>query len=151
MYIKSFLIKLIMTTAVIAIILGLFYAVNSRDVLIISVVLTVIGYIGDVFILPRVGNTLAAMGDFLLATVVIWVTGNVLEIPIAIGTASFISALVLMIGELFLHRFMEGHIFEPQVTNPKHKRGYYQQTNLQTEFAEEVDLDKISKEGNSSE
>lgn len=149
MYIKSFLIKLIMNTAVLTIILGVFYAVNSRDVLITSVVLTVIGYIADVYILPRVGNTLAAIGDFLLATAVIWVTGNTLEIPIAIGSASFISALILMIGELYLHQFMERHIFEPQITNPKHKRGYYQQTNLQTEFAEEVDLDKISKEGKS--
>ncbi|QFG00684.1 DUF2512 family protein [Psychrobacillus glaciei] len=76
-------------------------------------------------------------------------TGNTLRMPIVIETASFISALILIIGELYLHRFMEGHIFEAQITNPKHKRSYYQQTNLQTDFAEEVDLDKISKEGKS--
>ncbi|QFG00685.1 DUF2512 family protein [Psychrobacillus glaciei] len=60
-----------MNTAVLGIILGIFYAVNFMDVFITRVVLTVIGYVGDVFILPRVGNTLAAMSDLLLATAVI--------------------------------------------------------------------------------
>ncbi|MFJ5770510.1 YndM family protein [Psychrobacillus sp. NPDC093180] len=147
LHIKAFLMKLVVTTAVLWVILGLFYKVNFTDILITSIVLTVVGFLGDLFVLPRIGNVLASITDFVLAMVVVWVLGSsIFDERIALGTASFISALILMMGELFLHRYMESHIFEPQITNPEEKTGYYQRTNLQTEFAEEVDVDEISRE-----
>lgn len=136
-----------MTTAILWIILALIYKVNLIDVLITSMVLTVIGFIGDVLILPRIGNFFAAFGDFFLALVVVWLLGtNIFDVSIALGNASLISALIIMIGELFLHRYMENHIFERQMTNPGHNKIYYQRTNLLTEAAEEMDIDKVSKE-----
>lgn len=137
-----------MITAVLWIVLSLFYDVSFTDVLITSVVLSVVGYVGDVFLLPIIGNVWAAIGDFVIAYAVIYFLGSyIYEQPIALGTASFISALILMVGELLLHRYMHTNIFEPRKSNPFEKAGYYNRTNLQTEFAEEVDIDSISNRG----
>ncbi|MEI4770651.1 YndM family protein [Psychrobacillus sp. FJAT-51614] len=149
MDIKSFIIKLIMTTAVLWVVLGLFFGVDLSEILITSVVLTVIGYVADRFILPRIGNVLAIIGDFVLAFAVIWLLGYYLyDEPIALGTATFISTLILGFCEMYFHRYLEMNIFEPNKSDPEEKKGYYQRTNLQTEFAEEADIDKMSSEAN---
>lgn len=148
MYMKALLMKFVMITAVLWVVLSLIYDVSFSEVLITSVVLTVVGYVGDVFILPKIGNVWAAISDFVIAYAVIYFLGSyIYEQPIALGTASFISALILMVGELWLHRYMHINIFEPKKSNPDEKTGYYNRTNLQTEFAEEVDTDSISNPG----
>lgn len=147
MYMKALLMKFVMITAVLWIVLGLFYDVSFTNILITSVVLTAVGYVGDVFILPRIGNTWAGISDFVIAYPVIYLLGSYFyEQPIALGTASFISGLLLMIGEFLLHRYMDTNIFEPKKANPDEKVGYYNRTNLQTEFAEEFNTDSIAQE-----
>lgn len=148
MYMKALLMKFVTITAVLWVVLSLIYDVSFTDVLITSVVLTAVGYVGDVLLLPRIGNVWAAISDFVIAYAVIYFVGSYLyEQPIALGTASFISALIIMVGELWLHRYMHTNIFEPKKSNPDEKTGYYNRTNLQTEFAEEVDTDSISNQG----
>lgn len=137
-----------MITVLLWVVLGIFFDVSFTDILITSVVLSVVGYVGDVYLLPKIGNVWAAIGDFVIAYAVIYFLGSyIYEQPIALGTASFISALLLMVGELFLHRYMDTNIFEPRKANPEEKAGYYQRTNLQTEFAEEIDTDSIANQG----
>lgn len=147
MYMKALFMKFLMITAVLWVILSLIYDVSFTDVLITSVVLTAVGYVGDVFILPKIGNVWAAISDFVIAYAIIYFLGSyIYEQPLALGTASFISALILMVGELLLHRYMHTNIFEPRKSNSNEKVGYYNRTNLQTEFAEEVEIESISKE-----
>ncbi|MFJ8063584.1 YndM family protein [Psychrobacillus sp. NPDC096426] len=142
MHIKTLLMKFVMITVVLWIILGFFYRINFTDILITSGVLTVVGVIGDMFVLPQIGNILGAIVDFFLALVVVCLLGaNIFDKPIALATASFISALAIMMGELFLHQYMDSHIFVLQK-----KTGNYQRTDLQTEFAEEMDIDKVGNE-----
>lgn len=69
------------------------------------------------------------------------------EQSIALGTASFISAFLLIVGELLLHRYMNTNIFQPPKANPDEKTWYYQRTSLQTESAEEIDTDSIANQG----
>lgn len=147
MYMKALFMKFLMITAVLWVVLSLIYDVSFSDVLITSVVLTAVGYVGDVFILPKIGNVWAAISDFVIAYAVIYFLGSyIYEQPLALGTAAFISALILMVGELLLHRYMHTNIFEPRKSNPNEKVGYYNRTNLQTEFAEEVEIESFSKE-----
>ncbi|QUG43382.1 YndM family protein [Psychrobacillus sp. INOP01] len=147
MYMKAFFMKFIMITAVLWVVLSIFYDVSIPDVLITSVVLSVVGYVGDVFILPKIGNVWAAISDFVIAYLVIFFLGSyIYEQPLALGAASFITALLLMVGELFLHQYMHSNIFESRKSNPVEKVGYYQRTNLLTEFAEEIDTDSISNQ-----
>ncbi|MCZ8541677.1 YndM family protein [Psychrobacillus psychrodurans] len=147
MYMKALFMKFLMITAVLWVVLSLIYEVSFTDVVITSVVLTAVGYVGDVFILPKIGNVWAAISDFVIAYAIIYFLGSyIYEQPLALGTAAFISALILMVGELLLHRYMHTNIFEPRKSNPNEKVGYYNRTNLQTEFAEEVEIESLSKE-----
>lgn len=149
MYIKSLLIKLIMTIVVLWVVLGWVYGVSFTDVLITSVILTGVAFIGDVYILPRIGNVFTSIADFGLALVVIWLVGSYLfEQPIPLWSAAFLSALLIMMGELFFHRYIESNIIEKQISNPKDKKGYFQRTNLQTEFGEDMDIELAAKKAN---
>jgi len=152
LYIKALFIKFIMITVVLWIVLGLYYGVSFTDILITSVLLTGVSYIGDVFILPRIGNVFASITDFGLAMLGIWLVGSyIYEQPIALGTASFISALIITMGELFFHRYMEVEVFDKDSPTSENNKGYYQQTDLRTEFAEEPDIEADAKKVKSEE
>lgn len=151
MYIKYLLIKFIMTLVVLWIVLGWIYGVSFTDVLITSVVLTGVGFIADVYILPRIGNVFASIADFGLALVVIWLVGSYLfEPPVPLWSAAFLSALIIMIGELFFHRYMESTVFDEEI-NSEDKKGYFQRTNLQTEFGEDMDIESAAKKAKEKE
>lgn len=149
MYMKAFLMKFIMITAVLWVVLSVLYDVSISDMLITSLVLSVVGYVGDVFLLPKIGNMWATISDFVIAYAVIYFLGSyIYEQPVALGAASLNSALLLMVGEFFLHRYMHTNIFEPRKPIvDKKAMYYYPRPNLLTEFAEEVDIDSIANEG----
>lgn len=137
-----------MVLAVLWVVLGWFYGVSFIDILLTSVVLTVVAYVGDIYILPKVGNVFAAIMDFILAMAVIWLMGSFLfEGPIALGTASFISAIIITIGELMFHRYMKNQVFDkkPERVDTDDKPFYGQPSNLQTEFGSEFDLEAAKK------
>ena len=140
-----------MITAVLWIVLRWFYGVSFTNVLITSVLITGVGYVLDVYVLPKLGNVYASITDFVLVLFVIYLVGPYLYIePIPLGTASFISALIITMGELFFHRYMKDEVFEKD-QSVKDGRGYFQRTDLQAEFAEEQDIKgavKKSKERN---
>ncbi|MFX3675145.1 MAG: YndM family protein [Paenisporosarcina sp.] len=152
MYMRALFIKFLMITAVLWIVLGLYYGVFFTDILITSVLLTGVSFIGDVFILPRIGNVFASITDFGLAMLGIWLVGSYLyEQPIELGTAAFISALIITIGELFFHRYMETEVFDEDSPNSENNTGYYKQTNLRTEFAKESDIKTDAKKAKKQE
>ena len=136
MYVKTFLMKFIMTFALMLIVLGWYYDVGLLNVLITTIALTVLGYIGDIFLLPRIGNTLATMGDFVLAILVVYGVGMFLYEEIPVGTAAFVISILLIVGEMFLHQYIETKVFEPQTTDPRDKKGYYERVGLYNEYAE---------------
>ncbi|KGR90611.1 hypothetical protein CD30_10420 [Ureibacillus massiliensis 4400831 = CIP 108448 = CCUG 49529] len=137
-YTKAFFIKLVMTVAVLWIVLGLFFGVSFGDILIISALLTVIAFVGDIFILPLTGNIGAAVGDFILAFLGVWVLGSFLfNNNVAVLSAAFLSALFIAAGELYFHRYLRDHVFE-DVDRPNN---YNRVNNLQTEFSEDFDTD----------
>ena len=134
-----------MTTAVIWIVLG-YYGVELLNIFITSIALTVLGFIGDIFLMPKIGNMLATFGDFILALAVVWLIGTYLFDPsVPAGRAAFIISLILIIGEMYLHQYIKLHIFEPRVTNPSDKAGYYQETNTQLEFAKAFSKEDFKK------
>lgn len=111
-YLVGLGIKFGMMLAVIWIVLGGFFEVAFSDVLAISAILTVVSFLGDVFILPGIKNVTAAIADFFLAWAGVWAIGSFfIEQQIALGTASFIAALILTVGEIFFHMYMRRHFF----------------------------------------
>ncbi|MFC4022483.1 YndM family protein [Oceanobacillus longus] len=132
------LIKFIMTTAVLWIVLGLFFGVTFGDILATSVVLTAVAYLGDLYIMPRIGNTAATIGDFALAWVVIWLIGSTMYgEPISLGTAAFISAITIAAGEIFYHRYLKKSVFENE--KDRESKIAYFPNRFQTEFSTEID------------
>lgn len=136
-HVKALLIKFIMCTAVLWIVLGVLYNVTFGDILTIGLLLTGVSYIvGDLLILPKLGNQSATIADFVLAFFGTWVLGAMLiEHPIPLVTASFISALLITIGEYFFHRYMDNHVLDEDQDD----RSYNRHQDLQTEYSQELD------------
>lgn len=135
-----------MTLAALWLVLGMFYGVEFDDILTTSIVLTGASLvIGDFLILPRFENMSATIADFFLSFLVILAFGSLLfEGPIALITASLITALVLAIGELFFHQYMNNKVLDREHPESRSRvKGDHRQ--LRTEFGEELDPDERSE------
>lgn len=116
-HIKAILAKFVIVTLVLYLVLGLGYDVSLADVLMMSVLLTVIAYLlGDLVILPQatnstdnsmVGNLVATFADFGLVLLSVWAIGRYLVSPyIPWFTAALISAVFIALGEMLFHRYL---------------------------------------------
>lgn len=149
-YTKAFFIKLAMTIVMLWIVLGLFFGVSFGNILLVGTILTVVAFVGDVFILPNVGNMIAAGGDLLLAFFGIWALGTLLfgQNNITVLSAAFLSALFIGVGEMFYHRYFRDYVMEA-VQEPEKNRSYtYSPRLAQTEFSEDFDEGLEKKENN---
>lgn len=131
-----------MCLAVLWVILGMFYGVEFDDILTTSIILTGFSLvIGDFLILPRFENMSATIADFFLSFLVILAMGSLLfEGPMPLLTASLISALVLAIGELVFHQYMNNRVLDHEQPTEEN-RSKLDRRYLQTEFGEEMDPD----------
>ncbi|MEN2465148.1 DUF2512 family protein [Ornithinibacillus sp. FSL M8-0202] len=137
-YLKPFIIKLVLTTAILWIVLGLIYHVSLMNILIISIIISTLAFLGDIFILPSVRNFWATIGDFGLSFVGIYVLGLWLtEDSTFLTDAALISAIGIAIGEVFYHRYLKDNIFHAKNrSSPQNIRTF---TGMQTEFSKELD------------
>ncbi len=141
--ITALIIKFIMIVAVLWIVLGLF-GVSFANILLTSVVLTGVSFIGDMFVLPRVGNVAATIADFGLALVLVWLVGTYFfNQPIRLGMAALLSAIILAVGEFVFHKYLQKQILIDEKVVPEKNFNSYQKNNMQTEFGSEVDIKKL--------
>ncbi|QCR31246.1 YndM family protein [Lysinibacillus sp. SGAir0095] len=148
-YTKAFFIKLAMTIIVLWIILGLFYRVSFGNILLIGTLLSIVSFVGDVFILPKIGNFIASVSDLFLAFFVIWGLGTwVYGENTSMFAAAFVSALFIGLGEMFYHRYFKEHVIET-IQEPEKNQGYtYTPRIAQTEFSQDFDEGLEKKENN---
>ncbi|ANV71475.1 YndM family protein [Bacillus cereus] len=110
-HIVALLIKYTAITAVLLIMLSIFQGISIPRVLLISLFLTGAAYlIGDLFILPKYGNTIATMADFGLSFFGTWLLTSLftnLDATRNIGLSSFIAALIIGGTEVFFHIYMK--------------------------------------------
>jgi len=160
-HLRSLVIKFVMTTAMLAVVFGFLYGVSFGDILTISFILTIVSYlIGDMLILPRFGNTAATITDFGIAYVGAWMIGaQIIDEPIRMGIASFLSAGLIAIGEAFFHQYVVNNVINDKdsthdrITNSQARPSYQSEmaeesypkttnnrsmTNADSEFAEEI-------------
>ena len=71
-YVLAFFIKLVLTTGILWVTLGLLFQISFSSLMITSLILTAVAFAGDMLILPRIGSIAAAVGDFALAYIGIW-------------------------------------------------------------------------------
>ncbi|PAV27946.1 hypothetical protein CIL05_18915 [Virgibacillus profundi] len=138
-HVKALLIKFVMCTAVLWVVLGMFYGVSFGDILTISVLLTGVSYVvGDLFLLPRFENWGATLADLGLAFMGTWYLGLFLiEGNIALGNAAIISALIIAAGEFFFHKYMANEVLTEEVIRSDEEKELIRQ--YQTEHSEELD------------
>ncbi|MED3778182.1 YndM family protein [Geobacillus stearothermophilus] len=142
--------KYLLTATVMFAILPLFLRISSAELLWFSLWLTLVAYaLGDLYVLPRLGNVSATIADFGLVFVATWI-GVGAFYDGAGGTminAAFFSALLAALGELLFHgyvlRFVIGQHGEEGV--PLIGRQW------QTEAAEEFDIRTARPDGREDE
>src|SRR5699024_6562304 len=126
-------------TIIISSIFGIFYNVSIGSLFGISLFVTGATYlIGDLLLLPRVGNVIASVADFGLVFALIWVLSSLfIEVTMPIVIASLAAAFFVACCEPLFHAYM----IECVLTTNKDPLSLSQ---LQTEFAEETDAQTMT-------
>lgn len=141
-HVKALLIKFVMITAVLWIVLSVFYDVAFADMLTISVLLTGVSYIvGDLFLLPRFENWGASLADLGLSFAGIWFVGSFLiEGNIDLGSAAIVSALIIAAGEYLFHKYMANEVLTGEAIRSDEEKALIR--HYQTEYSKELDAGK---------
>ncbi len=132
------LMKLVVCLIAFSIGLNLFFSATITEIVSFSLLVTIVSYfLGDRIVLPILGNATASIFDFFLTYGVVWMFGSVvLNNYLQIAWGSVLSAVIITIGEVFLHYYLvqqargeENRAAEPRL--PDARMSYM------TEFAEE--------------
>ncbi|RNF40279.1 DUF2512 family protein [Planococcus salinus] len=118
-YLEAFIVKFAMIFAVLFIVLGLAYGVQVFEIFIISVILSVVGFVGDLTIYPSTSNKVATGGDLVLAFAAVWLIGLwMIENPdFSLVMAAIYSAVLIAAGEWFFHIYLTKRVWKQKETS----------------------------------
>lgn len=135
-YAQAFGIKFIFTAIVVFSLFGIFNHTSLWNLFLISITVAGLTYLGDVFLLPRVGQLIAPILDFGVIFLLLWFLGNnVIEASGSVLLLSLAGAYLLSFCEAIFHTYMKESVLgEKEVAFPT-----YNNQQLQTEVAEEID------------
>jgi hypothetical protein len=107
----ALVIKFLIVAAILELILLNLTSLTFGEVLVISLVITVLTYlVGDLAVLPRTNNTVATIADIGLALVVLLVANSFYPTRDPAGTIEFVDAvwavLGLAVGEWVFHKYV---------------------------------------------
>ncbi|WP_078544121.1 YndM family protein [Litchfieldia alkalitelluris] len=146
-HLKALGIKFIVISIVLLSVLTIFSNATIGGVLVISAMVTGVSYIiGDLFILPRLGNMIATIADFGLAFASVWILSAIfIGTAFPILTASVFAAIFISLGEALFHAYMQSRVLNEENNNDNiklHEDLREKQTHnafhrYQTEFGEE--------------
>ena len=110
-HVIALLIKFILAAVVSEIILGIFTDLSPAEILALSLIITAVTYpVGDLLILSVFNNTVAAVADAGMCWLIIYL-GNYFWPARNVSLLSALSAAVVIgIGEIFFHMYMERQI-----------------------------------------
>lgn len=110
-HMTALVIKFVIVTVVSELILGIFTNLSIGEILLVSLTITVITYIiGDLLILSVFNNTVAAVGDAALCWLIIYLSNYVWPIRSVSLLSALSAAVIIGIGEIFLHMYIEENI-----------------------------------------
>lgn len=119
---------------------GMFDQTSLGRLFLISMLVIIIPYLGDLYLLPRIGNLYASISDFGLYFLLYWfLASSFIGVSPPVLFASLAAAFFTAISESLLHVYILERIFGMD----QKSRNYPKQ--LQTEFAEEFDAKSIKK------
>lgn len=118
-YLEAILIKFAMVFSVLFVILGIAYGVEVFETFILSLIITAVGFIGDLIIYPKTSNKVATGGDFVLVFLIVWLGGLWLinNPDFSLVMPAIYSALLIAVGEWFFHIYLTKRIWEQKETS----------------------------------
>lgn len=118
-YLEAILIKFAMVFSVLFVILGIAYGVEVFEIFILSLIITAVGFIGDLIIYPKTSNKVATGGDFVLVFLIVWLGGLWLinNPDFSLVMPAIYSALLIAVGEWFFHIYLTKRIWEQKETS----------------------------------
>ncbi|WP_373894237.1 YndM family protein [Virgibacillus sp. CBA3643] len=134
-HIKLFAVKFIGTLIMLYLILGLGYGMTFGNVFLITLVLGMIAYLGDVIVLPNLNNTVATIADFATAFLIIYFMSFGITTGGEWFTASFVAAVGVTLFEYFYHKYYKSAYNE---AHQDEREGMPRDTTMQTEASEET-------------
>lgn len=148
---KAIGIKFIIVSIVIFSLFGIFYNVSLAKLFMMSVIVTGVAYVlGDLFMYPRFGNFLATLSDFALAFGSVWVLSYALiGMSMPLTLASLAAAYFIATTEPLFHTYMKEKVL--QIEEDPEYRPARVPSELQTEFAKDMDAKTIRKTKNISD
>ncbi len=113
-HMMALLVKFAAVGTVLFSILGAFEHVSLTRILLITIITTAVAYfVGDLLLLPRLGNMKALMADLGLSFVTVWVLSYMFIGPARFLTmATFFAALGITTAEILFHMFMKKFVFD---------------------------------------
>ncbi|HEX3076539.1 MAG TPA: DUF2512 family protein [Lachnospiraceae bacterium] len=100
-------IKYVMITLVLWVVLGIFSELLFTDILVISLVVTILAYIiGDLLILPMSNNTIATISDVGLSLVTILIVTYLWIVADVTFLGVLIASVCIGVGEWFFHKYI---------------------------------------------
>lgn len=134
-------IKYIVAAIITFSIYGMFDQTSFGYLFLISLLVIALPYLGDLYLLPKIGNLFATIADFGLYFLLYWGLATMfIDVSLSIVLASLAAAFFTAISESILHVYILEKVFDID-----QKRNIPIQQ-LQTEFAEEVDVQSIKKD-----
>lgn len=106
-HLGSITIKFVMISLIFYLVLGLGYRFNFTSIVLMSLIITLLSYlVGDLFILPYAGNTVAAVADAGLAVFGIWILSRFYGLYIPWAAPVIIAVVLFAFSEWFFHRYV---------------------------------------------
>ncbi|WP_203338883.1 DUF2512 family protein [Planococcus beijingensis] len=118
-YLEAILIKFVMAFSVLFVVLGIAYGVEVFEISILSLIITAVGFIGDLMIYPKTSNKVATGGDFVLVFLIVWLGGLWLinNPDFSLVMPAIFSALLIAVGEWFFHIYLTKRVWEQKETS----------------------------------
>lgn len=118
-YLEAILIKFAMVFSVLFVILGIAYGVEVFEIFVLSLIITAIGFIGDLIIYPKTSNKVATGGDFVLVFLIVWFGGIwlITNPDFSLIMPALYSALLIAVGEWFFHIYLTKRVWEHKETS----------------------------------
>ncbi|OQP07112.1 hypothetical protein B1690_04170 [Geobacillus sp. 46C-IIa] len=140
-HIVPFIVKLAAWSVVLFSMFTIFNAPLSL-ISVMTIITVFVSYvIGDLLVLPRVGNFVAAALDVPLSFLLVWPVSFALFAPtVNMAYAAFFSSLAIGAVEAFFHLYMENHVLEEAGREEAYR--WYDEGRWATEFAEEQEFKK---------
>ena len=143
-HVKAIGIKLVFTMVILLSLFAMFDTITFQQVLLISFIVTGVTYIvGDLLLLPSVGNIITTIIDFGLFFLSVWILAALfIEQTATIVLASAIAAYFFSVCEALFHAYMKEKVLPKKlgVVIP------FPNMRLQTEFSKELYSNKDDKE-----